>query len=75
MEDVSGVDSSHVLIGCIASVLVVLNFSYCFLLLEKKIEKLIKKYIFGPSFGPEVVFGSFFGPGNGLPWWAEEGRW
>merc|ERR1711936_637691 len=32
LEDVSRVDSGHVLIGCIASVLVVLNFSYSFFL-------------------------------------------
>ena len=35
LEDVSGVDSGHVLIGCIASVLVVLNLTHCWLLLHR----------------------------------------
>ena len=42
LEDVSGVDGSHVLIGCVASVLVVLNFSHrCFLLDRDRVRMMI----------------------------------
>ena len=41
LEDVSGVDSGHVLIGCIAPVLVVLNLTHCWLLLHRVMVILI----------------------------------